>query len=208
MQLGQDADLALFNFKAHTPPLSHAPRELGLYSVVPALPGGVRGWGTNEDEPKRDLPGNMLTNYSPSTAVLVSKVVTVITEKSGSLLFCDSSWASNLHEEFRGMVLFLGTKPLGREMSDIQISDLFTERHPGTGFGVKPAAEPGQDRHQAGSEGETVHRGPASRAVNRLRNRACPFCLWPSVSSSVKGWPAWMVFKQVNSFEPRLNPGQ
>lgn len=143
----------------------------------------------------------MLTNYSPSTADLVSKVVTVFPEKSGSLLFCDSSWASNLHEEFRGMVLFLGTKPLGREMSDIQISDLFTERHPGTGFGVKPAAEPGQD-------GETVHRGPASRAVNRLRNRARPFCLWPSVSSSVKGWPAWMVFKQVNSFEPRLNPGQ
>lgn len=95
------------------------------------------------------------------------------------------------------MVLFLGTKPLGREMSDTQISDLSTERYPGTGFGVKPAAEPGQDRHQAGSEGETVHRGPASKAVNQLRNRPHPFCLWPSVSSSEKGWPAWMVFNRL-----------
>lgn len=71
------------------------------------------------------------------------------------------------------MVLFLGTKPLGRGMLDIQISDLATERLPGMGFGVKPAAEAGQDRHRAESEGETIQfTGPASMSA------ACSVRAW------------------------------
>lgn len=49
------------------------------------------------------------------------------------------------------MILFLRTKAVSREMLNIPISNLATERHPGSEFEANSAAEARLDRHSAGS---------------------------------------------------------